>query len=125
MTGKSPIVIPQEVGSPYIAYTNIQSIIRGFEQSLQAITSLYSDPFQEGKSCNLREGEGETSGTAKAEPQLYKQGSPVIPDLGSAAKPSLVANSLLTKKHTLKFQKVIGTSLMKWKTNHLNVKPQH
>jgi len=70
VTGKSPTVIPQAAGSPSIAHREIQSQIGGSEQSLQATESLHSDPIQEGKSCNLREGEGETSGTAKAEPQL-------------------------------------------------------
>ncbi|MCY6525094.1 hypothetical protein, partial [Actinobacillus pleuropneumoniae] len=36
---------------------------------------------------------GETSGAAKAEPQLSEQGSPKIPNRGSAVKPTWVANS--------------------------------
>ena len=66
--GKISTIIPQEVGSPSAAYAKIQSQVGGSEQSLQAIISLHLDPLQEGKYCNLREGKGETSGAAKAEP---------------------------------------------------------
>lgn len=69
---KSFIAIPQAVGSPFAAYIEIQSQVGGSKQSLQATIILHYDPLQEGKSCNLREGKGETSGAAKAKPQLYE-----------------------------------------------------
>ena len=94
--GKCFTVIPQVAGSPSVAHAEIQSQVGGLEQSFQATISLHSDPLQEGKSCNLREGEGETNGTAKTGPQLFERGSPVIPDLGSAAKPTRIGNPLLT-----------------------------
>ena len=64
--GKSSTAIPQATGSPSAAHAEIQSQVGGSEQSFQAAISLPSDPLQEGKLCKLREGEGETSGTAKA-----------------------------------------------------------
>lgn len=71
--GKSSTVIPEVAGSPFAAHAQIQSQLGGSEQSFQATISLHSNPLQEGKSCNLREGKGETSGAAKAEPQLFEQ----------------------------------------------------
>lgn len=91
LTRKRPTVVPREAGSPSAPYAEIHSQIGGSEQSFQVITNLHSNPLQEGKSCNLKEGEGETSGTTKARPQLSKQGSPVITDLGSAAKPTRIS----------------------------------
>lgn len=99
--GKSSTAIPQAIGSPSAAHAEIQSQVGGLEQSFQATISLHSNPIQEGKSCNLREGKGETSGAAKAEPQLSEQGSPKILDLRSAVKPTQVANSLITAEAPL------------------------
>ena len=57
---------------------------------------------------------------------MSKQGSPMIPNLGNATKPTWISNPLLTQKAPpLKALKDIGTSLTKWKINHLKVNPQH
>jgi len=99
--GKSSTVIPQVVGPSFAAYTKVQSQVGGLEKSLQATISLHSDPIQEGKSCKLRKGKGETSEATKVEPQLSEEGSPEIPDLGSAIKLPRVANSLLNPETPL------------------------
>lgn len=95
---KSPSTIHRAAASPSTAYAEIQSQIGGYEKSLQVTTNLHSDPLQERKLCNLREGEGETNGTAKAGPQLFEQGCPMILDLGNATKPTQITNPLLSQK---------------------------
>lgn len=94
MPGKSPTAIPQLASPPSEAHAKIQSQVGGLEQSFQATISLSSNPLQEGKSRNLREGKGETSMDVEAELQLLEQRSPEILDLGSAVKPARVSNSL-------------------------------
>jgi len=45
--GKSYTIICQVIGSPSVAYTEIQSQVGELEQSLQPTISLHSDPLQE------------------------------------------------------------------------------
>ena len=66
--GKSPTIIPRAIGLPSVSYAEIHIQIGESEQSFHVTKNLRSDPSQEGKSCNLREGEGETNGAAKADP---------------------------------------------------------
>jgi len=61
--------------------------------------------LQEGKSCNLQEGKGETSGATKEKPQLSEQGSLEIPDLGSVVKPNGVDSSLFIMEANLEIPK--------------------
>ena len=59
---QSPTTLPQAAASPSVAHAEIHSETEGSEQSLQTTEHIGPDPSREGGSCNLQEGEGETSG---------------------------------------------------------------
>ena len=59
---QSPNTLPQAVASPSAAHAEIHSETEGSEQSLQTTEHINTDSSREGGSCNLQEGEGETSG---------------------------------------------------------------
>jgi hypothetical protein len=69
---------PQAVDSPTAAHIEVHSGTKGTEQSFQSTHTPLLSSLGDGNSCNLREGEGETSGVVEANPQLSEFGSPVI-----------------------------------------------
>jgi hypothetical protein len=89
---KGSTQIPQVVASPTAAHTEIHSKTEGTELSFQITDSPPLNPLREGNSCNLEEGEGETSGITKTDPPpnleslAKEEGIPEIPDRGSAIR---------------------------------------
>jgi hypothetical protein len=86
---------PQEENLPIVAHAKVHSRTEGTEQSFQNIHTPLFSPLGKGNSCNLREGEGKTSGIAEVNLPSPKPGSPVIlvvegtpeiPDIGSKTK---------------------------------------
>jgi hypothetical protein len=83
---------PQVAVSPTVAHTEIHRKTEGTKQSFQITYLPPLNPLEEGNSCNLEEGEGETSGVAKADPppdpesSVKEEGIPKILDRGSAIK---------------------------------------
>jgi len=89
--------IPQAIDSPTTAHAEVHSGTEGTEQSFQNKHTPLSSPLDEGNYCNLKEGEGETSGVPEENPPPPEPGSPVIligegtseiPDRGSTIKSS-------------------------------------
>jgi hypothetical protein len=84
--------IPQVAVSPTVAHIEIHRKNEGTEKSFQSTDLPPLNPLEEGKSCNLEEGEGETSGIAKIdlppdpESHVKEEGIPKIPDRGSEIK---------------------------------------
>jgi hypothetical protein len=88
--------IPQEKNSPTASHVEVHSRTEGIEQSFQNTDIPPLIPLEEGNSCNLEEGEGETSGVAKENPSpppdsrspviLIGEGTPEILDRGSVIK---------------------------------------
>jgi hypothetical protein len=84
--------IPQVAVSPTVAHTEIHRKTEGVEQIFQSTDLPPLNPLEEGNSCNMQEGEGETSGIAKTDPPpnpespMKEEGIPKIPDRGSAIK---------------------------------------
>jgi hypothetical protein len=80
--------------SPTVAHAEVQRKIRGTEQSFQSTDLPPLNPLDDGDSCNMEEGEGETSGVAKANPSppidlrspVIGKDIPEILDRGSAVK---------------------------------------
>jgi hypothetical protein len=78
--------------SPTAAHTEIHSKTEGTEKRFQRKDLPPLNPLEEGNSCNLKEGEGETSGIAKIDPPpdhvslVKEEGIPEISDRGSAIK---------------------------------------
>jgi hypothetical protein len=70
--------VPQESNSPTRAHTEVHKRTEGIEQSFQNTHTPLFSPLGEGNSCNLREGEGETSEIIDAYPQPHKPRSPMI-----------------------------------------------
>lgn len=60
--GKGYTISPLVAESPTTTHAKIHSQMEGLEQSFQDIPIKYYNPPNEGNSCNLKEGEGETSG---------------------------------------------------------------
>ena len=92
----SPTIIPRAAGLPSAAYDEIHSRTKESEQSFQITKHINLDPSQEGKSCNLQEGEGETSGVVETnlknpKPRspkiLVEEETPDIPDHVSTVRP--------------------------------------
>jgi hypothetical protein len=54
--------------SPTAAHAEIHRKTEGIEQRFQSTDLPPLNPLEEGNSCNLEEGEGETSGIAKTDP---------------------------------------------------------
>jgi hypothetical protein len=87
--------IPQEAVSPTTTHAKIHNKTEGTEQSFQSADLPPLTPLEEGNSRNMEEGEGETSGVAKADPSPppdpespeKEEGIREIPDRGSAIKP--------------------------------------
>ena len=91
---QNPITLPQAVASPSVAHAKIHGEIEGVERSLQTVDHIGIDPSREGGSCNLQEGEGETSGIIQIEAPEPKSPERMvetkvlrIPDQGSIVKP--------------------------------------
>ena len=59
---KCPTIIPSVTASPSTAHVEIHNENEGYEQIFQTTIHLSPEPSQEGNSCNLQEGDGETSG---------------------------------------------------------------
>jgi hypothetical protein len=84
--------IPQVAVSPTAAHAEIHRKTKGTEQIFQSTDLPPLNPLEEGNSCNMEEGEGETSGVAKADPPpdpespVKEEGIPKIPDRGSEIK---------------------------------------
>jgi hypothetical protein len=78
--------------SPTAAHAEIHRKTEGTELSFQITDILPLNPLGEGNSCNLEEGEGETSGITKTDPPpnpespAKEEGIPEIPDRGSAIR---------------------------------------
>jgi hypothetical protein len=78
--------------SPTSSHAEIHIKTKGTELSFQSTDLPPLNPLGEGKSCNLEEGEGETSGITKIDPPftpeslVKEEGIPEIPDRGSAIK---------------------------------------
>ena len=60
VTARRPIDFLQATGPPSVANAEIHSKTEGIEQSFQDTENSQTHPSQEGNSCNLCEGEGET-----------------------------------------------------------------
>jgi hypothetical protein len=75
---KGSTLVPQATNSPTAAYVEVHRGTEGTEHSFQNIHTPLFSPLGEGNSCNLREGEGETSGIVEENPKSTKFGSPVI-----------------------------------------------
>lgn len=73
--GKGFALIPQVEKSPIIACIKIHNKTEGSEHRFQSTNAPHSIPSQEVNSCNLKEGDGETSGVGEADSE---SGSPVI-----------------------------------------------
>jgi hypothetical protein len=78
--------------SPTASHAEIHSKTEGTEQSFQSTDLPPLNRLEEGNSCNLEEGEGETIGIAKIDPPpnpkspVKEEGILKIPDRGSAIK---------------------------------------
>jgi hypothetical protein len=78
--------------SPTVAHAKIHRKTEGAEQSFQSTDLPPLNPLEEGNSCNLEEGEGETSRIDKIDPPpnpkspVKEEGIPEILDRGSAIK---------------------------------------
>ena len=91
---QSPITLPQATTSPPISHAEIHGKKKGSKKNLQTVDHICTDPSREGGSCNLQEGEGETSGIIQIEAPEPKSPERVvetevlrIPEQGSAVKP--------------------------------------
>lgn len=60
--GKGSTIISKAEKLPTTAHAKIHKKTEGSEQSFQTTFIQHSSPSQEGNCCNLKEGEGETSG---------------------------------------------------------------
>jgi hypothetical protein len=86
--------IPQATNSPTATHVEVHSGTEGAEQSFQNTHTPPLNPLDKGNSCNLEEGEGETSGIVEANPSpepgslviLIGEGTPEIPDIGNTIK---------------------------------------
>ena len=88
VASRQPIVSLRSIVSPSIAYAEVHSKTIGTEQSFQEIENSHPISSQEGNSCNIREGGGETGETEEPRsPQVViQQGTPSILDRGSVVK---------------------------------------
>jgi len=88
IASRQPIVSLQATGSPSVAYVEFQNKMEGTEKSFQEIENSRPIPSQEGNSCNIHEGGGETGETEEPRsPQVViKQRTTSIPNQGSAIK---------------------------------------
>jgi hypothetical protein len=89
---KGSTQIPQVVVLPTTTHAKIHRKMEGTEQIFQSTDVPPLNPLEEGNSCNLEEGEGETSGITKTDPPpdpkspVKEECIPEIPDRGSAIK---------------------------------------
>jgi len=78
--------------SPIVAHAEIHRKNEGTKLRFQSTDLPPLNPLGEGNSCNLEEGEGETSGITKTDPPpdpespVKEEGILEIPDRGSAIK---------------------------------------
>ena len=84
----SPTIIPQAAGSPDATYAEIHNEKKDSEQSFQIMEHINIDPSEEGNSCNLHEGEGETSGVVEINLKSLEPKSPKI--LVDKEKPNIL-----------------------------------
>jgi hypothetical protein len=94
---KGSTQIFQVTNSPTATHVEVHSGTEGAEQSFQNTHTPPLNPLDKGNSCNLEEGEGESSGIVEANPPTPEPGSPVIltgegtpeiPDIGNTIKSS-------------------------------------
>ena len=83
-----PIVSLQATSWPSVAYAEVNSKTEGTAQSFQDIENLRPIPSQEGNSCNIHGGGGETreSKEPRSPQVVIDQRTPSIPDQGSVVK---------------------------------------
>ena len=87
--------IHQETVSPTTTHVEVHRRTEGTRQSFQNTDLPPLSPLDEGNSCNLEEGEGETNGVVEANPPppeprshviMIGEGTPEIRDIGNAIK---------------------------------------
>ena len=88
IASRQPTVSLRAIGSPSVAYAEVHIKTEGTEQGFQDIENPRPSPSQEGNSCNIREGGGETGETEEPRsPQVViEQRKPNIPDQWSVVK---------------------------------------
>ena len=88
VSSRQPTGSLRATGSPSVAYAEFHSKMEGTKQSFQDIENSRPISSQEGNSCNIREGGGETGEAEEPRsPQVViEQRTPTVPDQGSAIK---------------------------------------